>query len=111
MPEKDPANWQVILGLFTPEVKASCFAIFMAALRILYEDKEGKKFRKCLEITMCGALTYAITSGLTYFELPGGVSIFAGGMISLMGVDYVRERARKIFEKKIEAGDDFFTKK
>jgi len=105
MPEKDPINWQAFFALLTPEMRAGIFAFFFAGLRILYEAKEGKTLRKLLESLMCGALTYAAASGLSYFELPSGVSICVGGMISLMGVDYVREKAKKIFEKRIESDD------
>jgi len=102
MPEKDPHSWQIVFGLFSPELKAAFFSIFMAYLRILYENKEQKRLRKLLESLMCGGLTYAAASGLTYFSLPPGVSLFVGGMISLMGVDYVREKAKSIFDKRVE---------
>lgn len=103
--DKDPESWKWLASLFTPEVKAALFTIFMAGLRILYENKEGKLLRKVLETLLCGALTYAAASGLTFFTLPPGVSICLGGMIGLMGADYVRDKAKRIFEKRIEQHD------
>lgn len=103
MPEKDPANWQWLLDLLTPEARAALMSIFISFLRILYDEKESKWQRIFLESTLCGALTYGTSAGLSYFDsLPSGVSIFFGAMIGFLGVDFVRSRAKKLVDKRIE---------
>lgn len=109
MSEKDPSSWQMVFMLFSPELKAALFAVGMAFLRILYENKDGKWLRKILEALMCGGLTYTAASLLSWFEVQPGVAIGMGGVIGMFGADYTREKAKRIFEKRI-AADDITTK-
>lgn len=103
--DKDPSNWQLLFMMFSPEVKAAFFAVGMAMLRILYENKEGKWLRKILEALMCGGLTFTAASLLSWFQVQPGVAIGMGGVIGMFGADYTREKAKRIFEKRIAEDD------
>lgn len=105
MNDKDPAIWQFITSLFTPEIKGALFAFSMAGLRILYENKEGKWFRKLIEAMICGGLTYSLAMFLGWLSLPPGLATGIGGFIGLLGADYTRDKAKQIFERKIANED------
>ena len=106
MPEKDPNLWAVIFSGLTPEAKAMIMASAIACLRIVYDRKESKWQRIGLESLLCGALSYGISSGLAWFDLPSGVSVFCGAAVGFLGVDFVRSRATKYVDKKIESDGD-----
>jgi len=93
---------QLLEMLLTPEVRAAIMAIIIAVLRIAYDGRETRWQRIGLESLLCGAIGYGISSGLNYFELPSGVSVFAGCTIGFLGVDFVRAKARQIINKKSE---------
>lgn len=99
MPIKDPSLLDLILS---PEIRAALMAAFIAFLRIAYDGKELRCQRRALEAVLCGTLGYGISSGLSYFDLPVGVSVFAGCSIGFLGVDFVRSKARQIVDKKVE---------
>lgn len=77
-------------------------SVVIACLRIIYDQKESKWQRIGLECLLCGALSYGISSGLSWFALPDGVSVFCGSMVGFLGVDFVRSRAIKYVDKKVE---------
>jgi len=91
---------QLIEMLLTPEVRAAAMAGIISILRVAYDGKETRWQRIGLESLLCGALGYGISSGLNYFDLPSGVSVFAGCTIGFLGVDFVRSKARQIINKK-----------
>lgn len=101
MSEKDPNFLNVVFGLFTPECKAMMMASVIAAMRIVYDRKENKWQRIFLESILCGALSYGISSGLSWFDLPAGVSVFCGAAVGFLGVDFVRSRAIKYVDNKV----------
>ena len=83
----------------TPECQSVMLAMFIAIVRIAYDKKVSSAKRIFLEAVLCGTLTYGINSGLTYFSWPDGVSIFVGAMVGFLGVDLLREFARKYVSK------------
>lgn len=91
---------QLLEMLLTPEVRAAIMAIIIAVLRIAYDGREARWQRIGLEAMLCGAIAYGLSSGLNYFELSSGVSVFAGSTIGFLGVDFVRAKARQIINKK-----------
>lgn len=99
MPIKDPTLIDIILS---PELRAAMMAAFIALLRIAYDDRESRCKRRALETALCGTLGYGISSGLSYFDLPVGVSVFAGCSIGFLGVDFVRAKARQLVNKRVE---------
>lgn len=103
MPDKDPNLWNLIFNGLTPEAKAMIMATLIAFLRIMYDRKESKWQRIGLESVLCGALSYGISAGLTWFSLPPGVSIFFGAAVGFLGVDFVRSKATKYVDNKIES--------
>jgi len=99
MLDKDPNSWSLI---FTPEVKAVIMSVIIAFLRIYYDDKENRWQRICLEAALCGAMSYCISAGLTYFNLPQGVSVFFGGLVGFLGVDFIRAKAKQAVTKRVD---------
>ncbi len=101
---KDPDSWNFISS---PEVRAAIMAIVIAFLRIAYDNKETAWQRIALEAILCGALSYGISSGLSYFDsIPSGVSVFAGAAVGFLGVDFCRSFARRYFNGKIDGNGD-----
>lgn len=105
MSSKDPnfwaAAWDLYNAVVTPEVRASVMALVISVLRIVYDKKESKWQRILLESLLCGALTYGITSGLRFFSVDPGVSIFCGAAIGFYGVEFVRHRAQRLIDKRL----------
>lgn len=99
MPIKDPS---LLDSFLSPEIRGAAMALVIALLRNAYERKEARCQRVLLEALLCGALGYGISSGLSYFELPPGVSVFAGCTIGFLGADFVRRKARQLVNKKVD---------
>lgn len=79
-------------------------AAIIAWLRIAYDARETSWQRVILEATLCGAISYGISSGLSYFQgLPPGVSVFAGATVGFMGVDFLRAQAKRFVRGKVDA--------
>lgn len=102
MLDKDPNSVQAILDFLGPEVRAGIMAAIIALLRIMYDNKEKKWRRRILETLLCGALAYTLSSGLSYFNLPPDMSIFVGGCMGFLGVDFVREKAQLFVNRKLD---------
>ena len=105
MSSKDPNFWAAALDFYyavvTPEVRASVMALVISILRIVYDKKEARWQRIALESILCGTLTYGITSGLRFFSLDPGVSVFCGAAIGFYGVEFVRNRAQRLIDKRL----------
>lgn len=102
MHDKDPGFWAVILGAFGPEVRSAVMAVIISILRIAYDQDETRWQRIGLEALLCGALAYGFSSGLAALTLDPGLAVFCGSAIGFFGVEFVRNRAKKLVDKKIE---------
>lgn len=90
-----PSVISQLLDLLGPEARAAIMAVVIAILRIMYDQQEARWQRVCLESLLCGAISYGLASGLRFFNLEAGLAVFAGGLVGFLGVEFVRERARK----------------
>lgn len=113
MHEKDPGFWMTLLDMLSPETKAAIMAMFIAFLRIVYDRKENQWQRIALESMLCGVISYAVASGLSFglsfFYEKGSapnevadLAVFCGGAIGLLGVEFVRAKARRYISKKAD---------
>lgn len=93
MPEKDPQNWIGMWSSLPEPFRAALLSVLIAALRILYDDREPRPFRRLLEASLCGGLTLAIASGLEAMGVSAGWGTFAGGAVGLLGAEFVRSLA------------------
>jgi lambda family phage holin len=104
MPTKDPNFWAAVIDFYnttvTPEMRASVMALIISFLRIVYDRKEARWQRILLESLLCGALAYGFSSGLTFFQLDPGLSVFCGAAIGFFGVEFVRNRAQRLIDKR-----------
>jgi lambda family phage holin len=66
----------------------------------VYDRKEARWQRILLESLLCGALAYGFSSGLTFFNFDKGLSIFCGAAIGFFGVEFVRNRAQRIIDRR-----------
>lgn len=77
-------------------------AVIISVLRIAYDQEETRWQRVLLEALLCGALAYGFSAGLSTLNLGAGLSVFCGSSIGFFGVEFVRNRARRLVDKKIE---------
>lgn len=107
MPTKDPNFWSAILDLLSPEVKSAAMAMIIAALRIIYDRKENQWQRIGLEALLCGAISYMVASGVSFFYTEDSdLAVFCGGAIGLLGVEFVRARARRYISNKADKSNE-----
>ncbi|WP_429076433.1 phage holin, lambda family [Aeromonas hydrophila] len=100
MPLKDSTLWAAFLAWLMdnwPTVYAALLALVIAFLRITYNGGSGR--RRCIEATLCGAITLAAATGTQLLGIPASATPFIGGMVGLMGIDTIRERAKNLLEK------------
>lgn len=101
MPNKDPTLWAALLAWLMdnwPAVYGALLAMSISFLRITYDGGKGR--RRLIESVMGGLLTLAFTTGATMLGVAYQSAPFIGGMIGLMGIDIIREKAKQIFNKK-----------
>lgn len=95
MPWRNPENW------LSAELMAPLLSFVLAFFRTMYQDEEPSWFRRLLEATMCGLITFSVGRGITAMGFSGDWKYFVGGAIALLGVDFVRSLARKLINKKV----------
>lgn len=78
-------NWYFICAI------ASAFAV--SYLRIMYT---GESKNKTAEVFLSGAITASIYGALKWLGVPEEAGAFIGGGIGLVGVEYIREKAKSI---------------
>ena len=101
MPNKDPTLWAALLAWLMdnwPAVSGAVLALSISFMRITYDGGSGR--RRLIESTMCGLITLAAASGTTLLGVPYEAAPFIGGVVGLLGVDIIRERAKLVFNKK-----------
>ncbi|MDM5133926.1 phage holin, lambda family [Aeromonas piscicola] len=101
MPNKDPTLWAALLAWLMdnwPAVSGALLALSISFMRITYDGGSGR--RRLIESTMCGLITLAAASGTTLLGVPYEASPFIGGMVGLLGMDFIRDRAKTVFNKK-----------
>ena len=101
MPHKDPSFWSPIASWLIehwPAAYGVLLALAVAFLRITYAGGRGR--RRLVESILCGLITLAAVSATTLLGVPYEAAPFIGGVVGLLGVDIIRERATVVFNKK-----------
>ena len=73
-----------------------------AFVRITYDDKERKWQRKGLETVLCGLICLGCVSFSTYMGWDSSLNGFIGACVGFLGVDFIRDTARKLVNKKVD---------
>jgi len=101
MPDR-PDTWAFLATWLEnnwPGLYAGLIAILMAALRVIYD---GGSLRRLLsEAPLCGAIALSASHGLSLVGIPLSAAPFFGGVIGLLGVEFVRAKAKKALEEKL----------
>lgn len=87
-------NWYFLCSV------ASAFTI--SYLRIAYT---GESKNKMAEVFISGAITASIYGALKWIGIPEEAGAFVGGAVGLIGVEYIREKAKSILGE-YKKGDD-----
>ncbi|MCY1283148.1 phage holin, lambda family [compost metagenome] len=102
MPDR-PESWAWLAAWLEhhhPLVYAAVLSAVLAAARFIYS---GGSIRRALgEGFICGLITLAFTNGLALFGIPVEFAPFFGGVIGLLGADYVRDRLKRISNRKAD---------
>lgn len=97
----DTTNTIMKLIEMLPEpVRASILAAIIALVRVLYDGKEPRWARRCLESVLCGLIALGISSAVSAIGLSDGWATFLGASVGLFGADKVREWGQRFAEKK-----------
>jgi lambda family phage holin len=104
MPEKDPLTWTALLSALPDTVHAALVGSTVAFLRVMYDDREPSIVRRMFECALCGAISMCIASLAEAAGLSGNYSAFIGGSVGLLGADQVRTWARKLAQRRFDAG-------
>jgi lambda family phage holin len=83
-------------------IGAVTLSMFLAILRVIIDGKETKMWRILLEGLFCGGITCAVVSLASWYGLDPEIYSFLGGFIGLVGSAYIRQFARKLFEKRFD---------
>ncbi|MHA6159506.1 phage holin, lambda family [Pseudomonas sichuanensis] len=102
MPDR-PDTWTFFFAWLEhnwPVLYSALLAVITAALRVAYG---GGSFRQLVvEAPLCGALALSASHGLPLVGIPIAAAPFFGGVIGLLGVEFVRAAAKKVFMRKEE---------
>lgn len=85
----------------SPEVQAMLLSIVLAVLRIIYDDKETKPLRICIESLICGCLTLTAFHAIAALGLDLNWAVVAGGVIGFFGTNTVRAIAVRFVNKRL----------
>ncbi|WP_367863194.1 phage holin, lambda family [Pseudomonas guariconensis] len=102
MPDR-PETWAFVATWLEhnwPGLYSGVLAAIIAALRVIYGG--GKLRQLFIEAPLCGALALSASHGLSLIGIPLSAAPFFGGLIGLLGVEFVRAAAQKTFMRKEE---------
>ncbi|MFB2830280.1 phage holin, lambda family [Aeromonas jandaei] len=101
MPNKDPIIGAALLAWLMdnwPAVYGALLALAIAFLRITYAGGRGR--RRLIESLLCGLITLAASTGTHLLGIPQEATPLLGGMVGLLGIDIIRDRAALMLRKK-----------
>ncbi|KHS77009.1 hypothetical protein QT13_01850 [Pectobacterium brasiliense] len=107
MNERDVGFWaEVLNGLKNswPQLSSALIAAAICYGRLIYDGVERKN--KWIEGVLCGALSWAMSSGLEIFSIPLTASAFVGGLIGFIGVEKIREIAIRAISRRVGGEDE-----
>src|SRR6218665_2758404 len=83
-----------------PLIYAAVLSAMLATARFLYSG--GSLKRAIGEGCICGLITLAISNGLALFGIAPQFAPFFGGVVGLLGADFIRERLKRIANRKVD---------
>ena len=102
MPDR-PETWTMLLAWLEqhhPLIYAAALSAMLAAARFIYA---GGSLRRALgEGFICGLITLAVSNGLALFGIPEQFAPFFGGVVGLLGADFVRANLKRIATRKAD---------
>ena len=97
----DSDLWRQFWQNLPEPYKAAVLATLVAVLRVFYDGREPRWFRRVLEAALCGAIALAIATLCGAIGLADGWGTFLGASVGLFGADQVREWGRRFASKRI----------
>ncbi|NBB06676.1 phage holin, lambda family [Pseudomonas monteilii] len=100
MPDR-PETWAFLATWLEnnwPGLYAGLLAALIAALRVVYGG--GKLRQLVIEAPLCGFVALSASHGLSLIGIPLTAAPFFGGLIGLLGIEFVRAAAKKTFTRK-----------
>ncbi|MGR6474436.1 phage holin, lambda family [Pseudomonas juntendi] len=100
MPDR-PETWAFLATWLEnnwPGLYAGLLAALIAALRVVYGG--GKLRQLVIEAPLCGFVALSASHGLSLIGIPLSAAPFFGGLIGLLGIEFVRAAAKKTFTRK-----------
>ncbi len=100
MSDRDPSHFAVLLAWLMdnwPAVYGALLALTIAFLRITYNGGSGR--RRLIESILCGLITLAASTATQMLGMPQEATPFLGGVVGLLGIDIIRDRAKQMFGK------------
>ncbi|KFN18758.1 holin [Aeromonas bestiarum] len=101
MPNKDPTLATALLAWLMdnwPAVYGALLALAIAFLRITYTGGRGR--RRLIESLLCGLITLAAATGTQLLGIPPEATPFLGGVVGLIGIDILRDKATRFINTK-----------
>ena len=86
----------------SPATAGFLMAVFIAFLRVVYDQEDTRLMRVMLESVICGALALTINSGVMAMGFGPNWAIFIGGTVGYIGSVKVRSIAMKIISRKMD---------
>ena len=93
--------WLQVLNNVPKEVVAVIMAMFISALRIIYDKEATRPVRVILEMLLCGSLSFTANYGLAAIGLSTDWSVFVGGCIGFVGSLTVRALSIKLLNQRL----------
>lgn len=100
MPDR-PETWAFMATWLEnnwPGLYAGLLAALIAALRVVYGG--GKLRQLIIEAPLCGFVALSASHGLSLIGIPLTTAPFFGGLIGLLGIEFVRAAAKRTFTRK-----------
>lgn len=102
MPDR-PETWAWLLAWLEqhhPLIYAAVLSALIASARFIYAG--GSVRRAVGEGFICGLITLAVSNGLSLFGIPEQFAPFFGGVVGLLGADFVRDRLKRVTIRKAD---------
>lgn len=100
MPNKDPTFWALLMAWLMDNwssLYGALLALTIAFLRITYSGGKGR--RRLIETLLCGLITLAAATGTHLLGIPQEATPFLGGIVGLIGIDIIRDKAAGLLTK------------
>ena len=83
-----------------PSISGVILAIVLSLVRSISDKKENSFIKKIVESITCGALTVAAHHAIISCGYDSDWTVFAGGIIGLLGSDVIKTLAMRLVERK-----------